>query len=172
MLFKLNLYHIAKYKNKNINLYMLYTCNFSLSFYSYIWKIISLFIARLNWLENRKSIIYTNIVINLKSLYYLLFLLSVAIAITPPRFAQIYESSINIEEITGELVLSFNEIPSARCRRHYQIIERCNSALSRCSLFFSFLFQSLSFFPYSPTRPGYIDSTILSICWLRIHLAK
>lgn len=65
--------------------------------------------------------------------------LSVGIAITPPRFAQIYESSINIEEITGELVLSFNEIPSARCRRHYQIIERCNSALSRCSLFFSFL---------------------------------
>lgn len=38
MLFKLNLYHIAKYKNKNINLYMLYTCNFSLSFYSYIFE--------------------------------------------------------------------------------------------------------------------------------------
>lgn len=105
-----------------------------------------------NWFENRKSIMYTNIVINFKSLYYPLSLLPVATAITPPRFAQIYESSINIEEITGELVLSFNEIPSARCRRHYQIIERCNSALSRYSLFFSFLFQSLSFLPYSPTR--------------------
>lgn len=68
----------------------------------------------------------------LESWYYLLsFSRAVGTAITPPRFAKIYESSINIEEITGELVSSFNEIPSARCRRHYQIIERCNSALSR-----------------------------------------
>lgn len=78
------------------------------------------------------------------------------------------------EDYGAELILSSNELPSARCRRHYQIIERCNSALSTLHprLLHRLPYSCHSFPPTKPHTTRYpfffVSKTLARTLYIRI----